>query len=73
MITQFQVSELVGNAFQKAATLTNALNYFQATGIWPFNRTILTEAGFLAVATTNINLAESVSIPESRQTLVSNS
>lgn len=40
VITQFQITELVGEAFQKAATLTNGCNSYQATGFWRLNHDI---------------------------------
>ncbi|XP_034839890.2 uncharacterized protein [Maniola hyperantus] len=58
VITQFQVAELVDKAFQKAATLSNAYNAFRATGIWPLNPDVFTEADFLAAATTDIEMPE---------------
>lgn len=52
IITQIQVAEVVDKAFQKAATLSTAYNAIRATGIWPLNRDVFTEADFLAAATT---------------------
>lgn len=57
VITQYQIAELVDKAFQKAATMTSAFNAFRATGIWPLNRDIFTEADFLAAAATEIELS----------------
>ncbi|XP_022823908.1 uncharacterized protein LOC111354594 [Spodoptera litura] len=65
VITQFQIAELVDRAFQKAATMTTAFNAFRATGIWPLNRDIFTEADFLAAATTDIELPNPSSNPYS--------
>nr|XP_026501309.1 uncharacterized protein LOC113404595 [Vanessa tameamea] len=59
VITQFQIAELVDKAFQKAATMTTAFNAFRATGMWPLNRDIFTEADFLSAAVTEITLPSS--------------
>ncbi|KAJ8728527.1 hypothetical protein PYW07_006223 [Mythimna separata] len=50
--------KLVDKAFQKAATLSTAYNAFRATGIWPLNPDVFTEADFLAAATTDIEMPE---------------
>ncbi|OWR52064.1 Tigger transposable element-derived protein 1 [Danaus plexippus plexippus] len=60
IITQFQIPELVNQAFQKTATLTTAYNSYENTGIWPLNRNRFTEADFLAASTTDIALNDSV-------------
>lgn len=56
VITQFQIAELVGKAFEKAATIPTAHNAFRATGIWPPDPKIFTEADFIAADTTNIQI-----------------
>lgn len=55
VITQFQIAQLVDKAFEKAATLSTAYNAFRATGIWPLNPDVFTEADFLAAVTTDID------------------
>ncbi|KAJ8934494.1 hypothetical protein NQ318_012470 [Aromia moschata] len=54
IITQFQISELVGKAFEKAATIPTAHNAFRKTGIWPPDSDVFTEADFIAADTTHI-------------------
>lgn len=46
-VTQFEVSSLLSEAYSRAATLSNAMNGFKATGIWPVNRNIFSDADFI--------------------------
>lgn len=55
IITQFQIAELVGKAFERAATIPTAHNAFGVTGIWPPNPDIFTAADFIAADTTEIS------------------
>lgn len=48
VVTQYEIAELMGNAFIRAATMNNAISGFRATGICPFNDTIFTEGDYLA-------------------------
>lgn len=54
LVTQYQVSRLLGEAFLKAATPTVAVNGFRRCGIVPINRAVFTEVDFAAAATTDI-------------------
>lgn len=36
-VTQFQVAELLGEAYGKATTIANSINGFRKCGIWPVN------------------------------------
>ncbi|KAF2884452.1 hypothetical protein ILUMI_21718 [Ignelater luminosus] len=56
VVTQFQVAELFGQAFIRAATMSTALNAFKACGIFPYNDQIFTDADFVAVEATDIEL-----------------
>lgn len=47
-ISQFQVSELLGEAYGRAATVRTAAKAFQASGIWPVDRLIFHESIFSA-------------------------
>ena len=42
-LTMFQISELFGLAYGKAATVRNAISGFTATGIWPLNPLVFTD------------------------------
>ena len=46
-VTQYEISELMGKAYIRAATMSNALSGFRAAGIYPFNDSVFTEADFL--------------------------
>lgn len=63
-LTIYNVAELVGRAFHQAFTPTNLMNGFKATGIWPFNRDIFTEADFLCASVTDRPLEEEVEADE---------
>jgi hypothetical protein len=45
-VTQFQVAELLSEAYGKAATLSNAMGGFRKSGIWPVNRNVFTDVDF---------------------------
>lgn len=46
VITLYDVSELMGEAFLKAASASVAVSGFRKTGIWPFNRRIFSDQDF---------------------------
>ncbi|XP_049879436.1 uncharacterized protein LOC126376220 [Pectinophora gossypiella] len=56
VVTQFQVAELFGQAFIRAATMSTAINAFKACGISPYNAQIFTEDDFIAAEATDIPL-----------------
>lgn len=47
-ISQFQVSELLGEAYGRAATVRTAANAFKASGVWPVDRLIFHDSVFSA-------------------------
>lgn len=47
-VTQFEVTELLAEAYGRAATLANAANGFRSTGVWPVNRNVFSDADFQA-------------------------
>ena len=51
-ITEFHVASLVNGAYQKAASVASAVNGFRASGIYPFDRDVFSEADFSAALTT---------------------
>lgn len=67
VITLFQVSTLFGSAFIQSATMKTAINGFQATGIWPTDPSIFTDADFLPADTTDIGLGR----PSSEEMIIS--
>nr|CAD7424069.1 unnamed protein product [Timema monikensis] len=65
-VTQFQVSALLSEAYSRAATVSNALSGFKATGIWPVDRNVFSDADFVP---TNIHLPANY-LNELEETLV---
>ncbi|XP_046973826.1 MFS-type transporter clz9-like [Vanessa cardui] len=66
-VTQYQVAQLFGEAYERAAVIGNIVNGFRASGIWPTNRHIFPEHVFeaadnLLTAETANSSNESVSI-----------
>lgn len=47
-VTQYQVAELLNEAYGRAATIETAINGFKAAGIWPVNRHVFKESDFAA-------------------------
>lgn len=56
VVTLHQVASLFGQAYISAATMSNAVNGFRKSGIWPVDRNVFTEADFLPSKTTDIGL-----------------
>lgn len=46
-VTQYQISQLVTEAYSKAATIENALNGFKCSGVWPVDSSVFKESDFL--------------------------
>jgi hypothetical protein len=46
VVTHNNVSELLGEAYGKTATVENALAGFRATGHWPVDRYVFTDRDF---------------------------
>lgn len=53
VITLWQVASLFGSAFVSAASMKTAMKGFEATGIWPVNMGVFTDADFLPSEPTN--------------------
>ena len=47
-ISQYDVAPLISRAYYKAATVTNAVSSFKASGCWPVNRFVFNDADFEA-------------------------
>lgn len=60
-VTIFQVAKLFGTAFQRAAVMQTAINGFQKTGIYPFNRDIFPDYLYAPSETTERPLEHVVS------------
>ncbi|KAF2902782.1 hypothetical protein ILUMI_03410 [Ignelater luminosus] len=58
VITMFQISEIFGQAYMQAATMSTAVNSFRKCGIWPYNQDNFSDVDFIAAETTNIPLAQ---------------
>lgn len=58
VITMFQISEIFGQAYMQAATMSTAVNGFRKCGIWPYNQDNFSDVDFIAAETTNIPLAQ---------------
>lgn len=54
-VTQYQVAELLGEAYGRAATVENAINGFRASGVWPVNRHVFKDSDFVPSETLKLN------------------
>ncbi|KAB0803737.1 hypothetical protein PPYR_00707 [Photinus pyralis] len=45
-VTQFQVAQILGEAYPRAATIANAINGFRKCGIWPVDRNVFRDVDF---------------------------
>ena len=52
VVSLYQVAELFGAAYMRAATMLTAVNAFQKTGLYPVNRHIFNDADFCPSSTT---------------------
>ncbi|KAG5870310.1 hypothetical protein JTB14_030567 [Gonioctena quinquepunctata] len=71
VVTQLQVSRLLGEAFLKAATPTVAMNGFRKCGIVPLNQDVFTEADYVGAECTDVPLQQprpNQEVREARQT-----
>lgn len=48
-ITQFQVSEIFGEAYGRAASIVTATNGFSKTGIWPVDPNVFADSDFVTI------------------------
>ncbi|VEN34781.1 unnamed protein product [Callosobruchus maculatus] len=48
VITQFEVSELLCQAYTRAANISNVMGSFRGGGIWPINRYVFKDSEFVA-------------------------
>lgn len=54
VIGQTEIAQLVNEAFQKAASLSNAVSGFKVSGIWPIDTDIFSEEDFAAASVTDM-------------------
>ncbi|CAG4998657.1 unnamed protein product [Parnassius apollo] len=67
VVTVFQISEIFGNAYVQAATMSTANNGFRKCGIWPYNHNNFTDSDFISAEATNIqNIADSSKVKQQR-------
>ncbi|XP_046663524.1 MFS-type transporter clz9-like [Homalodisca vitripennis] len=55
-VTQYQISQLLKEAYCKAATIENSCNGFKCSGVWPIDPSIFTESDFLPAECLNSTL-----------------
>lgn len=55
-ITQFEVAALLSEAYSRAATLSNAMSGFKATGIWPVDRNVFSDTDFIPAKTHSLTI-----------------
>lgn len=70
-LTTEHIASLVGMAFPRAATMETAINGFRATGLWPVDRHVFTDADFAPSAVTDQPEAQQESDTASAATAVS--
>ena len=54
VVSTFQIAELFGIGYVRAATMRTAVNGFRKTGIWPIDRNVFDEHGLAAAQTTDL-------------------
>ncbi|XP_039294504.1 jerky protein-like [Nilaparvata lugens] len=59
-ITQYQISQLVNEAYCKAATIENSCNGFKCSGVWPVDASIFSEMDFLPAECLNKSSEENL-------------
>jgi hypothetical protein len=77
-VTQFQVTQLFGKAYGKAATIATAVSGFASTGVWPVDRDVFQEHQFssnvaLQVASENVPTANNEALATSSLPVTSRS
>ena len=71
-VMEYNVAQLLNAAYEKAATLRNALNGFRSNRIVPFNPDVFSECDLVPVLLTEINTkdASSMNMPLNQEALV---
>lgn len=60
-ITDYDIADLVGEAFTKAARLDVAVSGFKCTGTYSFNKNIFSDIDYLSCDVTNIPSTQTTS------------
>jgi len=55
-VTVWQVAELLGQSYGKAASVENAVSGFRKTGLWPLNMSVFGDCDFVAATVTDNNI-----------------
>lgn len=58
VITQYQIAEIFGQAYEKTATMGKGVNGFRVCGIFPFNRDVFSEDDFIPSLVTDQQIPE---------------
>jgi len=65
-VTTWQVAELLGESYGRAATVQNAVSGFRKTGLWPLDMSVFQDCDFAAAEVTDVDqLLSSSSAPAS--------
>lgn len=71
IISPFEIGQLFGEAYLKAASAQNAVKGFQATGIWPVNRHVFSDDDYLPSSLTERPLeSNACDVPLSNTTAI---
>lgn len=69
-LSQFQVCELFGKSYAKAASVETAVNGFRRAGIWPVDRTVFQDGDFAPSDVTYVAIStEDNSLPSSTEVM----
>jgi len=63
VVTEYQMSSLLNEAYGRAASLQNAVSGFQKTGLWPLSMSVFVDADFLPARVTDLEVVEESAAP----------
>lgn len=63
IVSQYEVAELMGKAYIRAATMSNAMSGFRAAGIYPFDPSVFTEAHFIEEVNNSRPIFDTENVP----------
>lgn len=67
-VTQFQVAELFGKAYGRAATVGTAINGFARAGVWPVDRDVLKDHFSTSTVLQSSSVVEEVPVAKDTST-----